>query len=46
MHHRLQRGKLGDGHNRIISRDADMVLTGLKDDIKAGTGQEWVLRGV
>ena len=40
-------GKLGDGHNRIISRDlADMVLTGLKDDIKAGTGQEWVLRGV
>ncbi|MBR4842207.1 MAG: xanthan lyase [Bacteroidaceae bacterium] len=43
----FNKGVLGDGHDRIVSRDlADMVLDGLTRDIKAGTGREWGIRGV
>ncbi|MCQ2073492.1 MAG: xanthan lyase [Bacteroidaceae bacterium] len=40
-------GLLGDGHPREMSRDlTDMVLTGLKSDIEAGTGLHWSNRGI
>lgn len=38
---------LGEGHSRYLSRDlTDMVLTGLKEDLNAGLGREWVYRGI
>ena len=43
----FNKGLLGDGHDRIVSRDlADMVVDGLIRDIKAGIGRDWGWRGV
>lgn len=40
-------GLLGEGHSRDISRDlADMVVTGLKQDLPPAIGVEWDYRGV
>lgn len=43
----FNKGLLGDGHSRNLSRDlTDMVLSGLRTDIKAGTGRDWTYRGL
>ena len=40
-------GLLGEGHSRDISRDlTDMVLTGLRRDLKPAIGREWIYRGI
>lgn len=40
-------GLLGEGHSRYISRDlTDMVLSGLRRDLKAAIGRDWAYRGI
>ena len=43
----FNKGLLGDGHSRDISRDlTDMVLTGLRRDLPPAIGREWAYRGI
>lgn len=40
-------GLLGEGHSRYISRDlTDMVLSGLRRDLKPAIGRSWAYRGI
>lgn len=40
-------GLLGNGDSRDTNRDlADMVLTGVANDLSAATGKEWTYRGI
>ena len=43
----FNKGLLGDGHSRDVSRDlTDMVLTGLRRDLEPAIGREWAYRGI
>ena len=43
----FNKGLLGDGHSRDISRDlTDMVLSGLRRDLPPAIGREWIYRGI
>ena len=43
----FNKGLLGEGHSRDISRDlTDMVLTGLRRDLPPAIGREWIYRGI
>jgi N-acetylmuramoyl-L-alanine amidase len=43
----FNKGLLGEGHSRDISRDlTDMVLTGLRRDLAPAIGREWIYRGI
>ncbi len=43
----FNKGKLGEGHSREISRDlTDMVLAGLRRDLEPAIGREWIYRGI
>ena len=43
----FNKGLLGDGHSRDVSRDlTDMVLTGLRRDLEPAIGREWIYRGI
>ena len=43
----FNKGLLGEGHSRYISRDlTDMVLTGLRRDLAPAIGREWAYRGI
>ena len=43
----FNKGLLGEGHSRDISRDlTDMVLSGLRRDLPPAIGREWIYRGI
>lgn len=43
----FNKGLLGEGHSRYISRDlTDMVLSGLRTDLEPAIGREWAYRGI
>ncbi len=40
-------GNLGNGESRLTNRDlADMVLTGVQQDLSSVTGRDWTYRGI
>jgi hypothetical protein len=43
----FNKGLLGEGHSRYISRDlTDMVLSGLRRDLEPAIGRPWAYRGI